>query len=197
MITIIFGSPRKNGNTASLLAPFVDELDKNQAQYQVFDVYEKNIHGCRACLGCQKDTEHICCVINDDMQSILSAVALSELVVFAAPIYLWSAPAPVKAVMDRLVYSSCKYYGGDPHGAALLEGKRFAILTTCGYPEDKAADLYQEQMIRFAKHCKASYAGMLVERQKNLRDSFMNQEKEEHARKFASALLFDHSITSV
>ena len=40
-VTVIFGSPRKNGNTASLLAPFMDELKNNGAEIDFFDVYEK------------------------------------------------------------------------------------------------------------------------------------------------------------
>ena len=41
--TIIFGSPRKQGNTASLLVPFIDELEKNGVEVDYFDVYEQNI----------------------------------------------------------------------------------------------------------------------------------------------------------
>ena len=37
--TVIFGSPRKNGNTASLVAPFMDELKKNGAEIDYFDVW--------------------------------------------------------------------------------------------------------------------------------------------------------------
>ena len=35
--TVIFGSPRKNGNTASLVAPFMDELKKNGAEIDYLD----------------------------------------------------------------------------------------------------------------------------------------------------------------
>ena len=41
--TIIFGSPRKQGNTASLLAPFMDEIkkgtDANEALKKVTSTY--------------------------------------------------------------------------------------------------------------------------------------------------------------
>ena len=185
---IIFGSPRKSGNTASLTAPFTDELKKLGAKVEFFDVYEKDIAGCRACLACQKDTTKISCVIDDDMQPILRSVAESDLLVLAAPVYAWSAPAPVKAVIDRLIYASCKYYGDDPHGPALLNGKGLALLTTCGYPVEKGADLYEEEMKRYCKHCGLTYRGMLAERQRNLKEPFMNEEKELHARDFARKL---------
>ena len=187
--TIVFGSPRKSGNTASLLAPFMDELKKNGAEVEYFDVYEKNIAGCKACLACQKDTTSINCVINDDMQPILKSIAETDVIVFAAPVYIWSVPAPVKAVIDRSVYSSCKYYGGDPYGPALMKGKRVAVLTTCGYPTAKVTDIFEEQMKRYCKHCGPTYAGMLAERQRNLNEPFMDAEKEMHAREFAKSLL--------
>ena len=167
--TIIYGSPRKRGNTAALLVPFMDELQKNGVILDYFDVYEKKIQ--------------------DDMQPVLNSMAESDLIIIAAPVYAWSAPAPVKAVIDRAIYASCKYYGDDPHGPALFKGKRFALLTTCGYPVEKGADLYEEMMKRYCKHCGLTYTGMLVERQRNLKEPFMNEEKEKHAREFARSFL--------
>lgn len=187
--TIIFGSPRKKGNTASLLVPFMQELESRGAEIEYFDVYEKNIAGCRACLACQADKTRPSCVIDDDMQPIIGAVAQSELLVIAAPIYCWGLPGPVKTVFDRFIYAFCKYYGDDPFGPALLKGKKLALVTTCGYPVEKGADLFEESMKRIAKHCKLEYAGMLAERHRNLKEPFMNNEKEEHARAFAERLV--------
>lgn len=38
---IIYGSPRKKGNTAALLEPFMRELEENGVELDYFDVYEK------------------------------------------------------------------------------------------------------------------------------------------------------------
>lgn len=187
--TIIFGSPRKKGNTASLLSVFMEELKSAGVAIDYYDVYEKKIAGCRACLACQRDTEQLSCSIRDDMQPILESFATSDIIIFAAPIYIWSAPAPVKAVIDRSVYAACKYYGDNPHGPALLKGKKVALITTCGYPIEKGADLYEQMMKRYCKHCSMDYVGMLAERQRNLKEPFMNEEKEQHARAFATELL--------
>lgn len=187
--TVIFGSPRKSGNTASLLSPFMQKLRETGIKADYFDVYEKNISGCRVCLECQKDDSSMCCAIKDDMQPIIESLAESELIVIAAPVYLWSAPAPVKAVMDRMVYASCKYYGGNPNGRALLEGKRLAVITTCGYPVENGTGLYEEMMKRFCKHCRIIYAGMLAERHRNLREPFMDEDKEIRAKAFAAEVI--------
>lgn len=188
-VTVIFGSPRKHGNTASLLKPFMEELHGRGAETDYYDVYDKKIAGCRACLGCQRDKTKVSCVISDDMQPILKSVTESDLIVVAAPIYLWAAPAPVKAVLDRTVYASCKYYGDDPHGPALFAGKRVALITTCGYPVERGTDLYEEMIRRYCRHVNMIYAGMLAERQRNLKEPFMDDRKEEHAREFARRLL--------
>lgn len=132
---IIYGSPRKKGNTAALLGcPFMDELHKNGVSVDYFDVYEKEIAGCRACLGCQKDAEKVSCVIPDDMQPILKSMEAADLIIIAAPVYAWSAPAPVKAVIDRAIYASCKYYGDDPHGPACLKERGLHCLRLAVIP---------------------------------------------------------------
>lgn len=190
-VTVIFGSPRKHGNTASLLKPFMEEMLCAGAEIDYYDVYEKKIAGCRACLGCQRDKTKVSCVIMDDMQPILNSLTESDLIVVAAPVYLWSAPAPVKAALDRTVYSSCKYYGDDPHGPALFKGKSVALITTCGYSVEKGTDLYEEMIRRYCKHVKMIYAGMLAGRQRNLKEPFMDAQKEESAREFARKLCRD------
>jgi hypothetical protein len=54
---------------------------------------------------------------------------------------------------------------------------------------EKGADLYEEMMKRYCKHCGLTYAGMLAERQRNLKEPFMNEAKEGHARGFAKSFL--------
>ena len=188
-VCVLFGSPRKNGNTAALLKPFLEELERAGADTCVIDVYDKNIAGCRACLGCQQDMTRAYCVVQDDMQPLLAAVSDAELIVLAAPIYCWGLPGPVKTVLDRLIYPFCKFYGDDPHGPALLQGKHLALLTTCGYPVENATDLCQISLQRVAKHCAMTWAGMLAERQRNLKEPFMDEDKVERARAFAASLL--------
>ena len=189
-VCVIYGSPRKNGNTATLLKPFLEELTKAGAWVAFHDVYESDIAGCRVCLECQKDKSRPYCAIEDDMQTILTSAAKADLIVLAAPVYCFGLPGPVKTVLDRLVYPFCKYYGDDPHGPALLRGKRLVFVTTCGYPVDKGADLCDESLRRLAKHMQIDYAGMLAERHRNLKEPFMDEAKEAHARAFAKSLLF-------
>ena len=49
--------------------------------------------------------------------------------------------------------------------------------------------MFEDMMKRYCKHCGPTYAGMIAERQRNLKEAFMDEEKEMRARAFAKSLL--------
>lgn len=99
-----------------------------------------------------------------------------DLLVLATPIYFWYCTPPMKAVLDRLVYSMNKYYG-EKKGPALWAGKQVALLTTCGYPPEKGADLWEAGVIRYCRHSKLNYIGMLADQDLGYTSVFMDEEK--------------------
>lgn len=187
-ICILMGSPRKNGNTIQLLAPFIRELEAAGCACRMIWLYEKDLQPCRACRTCQKDWTVFGCAIADDMQEIFDRVLACDLLVLATPIYSWYCTPPMKAVLDRLVYGMNKYYGAEK-GPALWAGKRVALVTTCGYPPEKGADLWQEGMRRYCKHSCLAYLGTLAEHDPGYKSSFMTENKGERVREFARMLL--------
>ncbi len=181
---ILMGSPRKGGNTASLTAPFVDELKANGVECTTFDVYDMDLRPCVACRTCQKDWTIFGCPQDDDMQQIFDAALEADLIVVASPIYSWYCTPPIKNALDRLVYGMNKYYG-EEMGPSIWKGKKMALITTCGYPVEKCADLFEEGMKRYAKHSRLQYVGMACERQRNYGEQFMDEEKEAKMKEFA------------
>ena len=127
------------------------------------------------------------CRLQDDVPALAEEILESDLLVLATPIYSWYCTPPMKALLDRLVYGLCKYYG-EEKGPSLWRGKRVAILTTCGYRPEKGADLFQEGVRRYCKHARLAYAGMLAERHLGYDTVFMDREKEARARAFARML---------
>lgn len=91
------------------------------------------------------------------------------------------------ALLDRLVYGMNKYYG-ESKGPSLWAGKRVASIVTCGYPPEKGADLWEQGLIRYCKHSRLEYAGMLTERHLGYSVPFMDGEKARHAAAFAASL---------
>lgn len=181
------GSPRKNGNTAGLLKPFLEELVSRKAEYDLIRLYEKQIDPCTGCRSCQKNWTSFGCIHDDDMQEIFNLILHSDVIVLATPIYSWYCTPPLKALLDRLVYGMNKYYG-EEKGPSLWEGKRLAVITTCGYPPEKGADLFQIGMERYCKHSRLTYEGMLSEHDPGYRSTFMDAGKESRAREFARKL---------
>ncbi|MEG0156717.1 MAG: flavodoxin family protein, partial [Anaerovoracaceae bacterium] len=101
-----------------------------------------------------------------------------------SPIYSWYCTPPMKAALDRLVYAMNKYFGAQ-RGPALWAGKKLGIITTCGYPVETGADLWEEGMKRYCRHSQLEYLGMLAERHLGYQVEFMDEEKRNRARKFA------------
>ncbi len=187
-VCIFMGSPRKNGNTAQALGPFLEELEKAGCRCSVTWLYDKNIRPCRACRTCQKDWTKFGCALRDDMQELFDQVRSCDLLVLATPIYSWYCTPPMKAALDRLVYGMNKYYG-EEKGPALWAGKKVALLTTCGYPVEKGADLWEAGMRRYCKHSRLAFAGSLALHDPGYHATFMTPEKEAAAREFARGLL--------
>lgn len=110
---ILMGSPRKKGNTASLLKPFMDELSSCGGECDLVWLYDKNILPCVACRACQNDWSKFGCKYDDDVQEIFDTILASEMIALAIPIHSWYCTSPMKALLDRLVYGMNKYYGNE------------------------------------------------------------------------------------
>lgn len=186
---VLAGSPRKNSNTNSLVEVIGERLKEYGNEVSAIQLYGKKISGCTACLNCQKDWNSFGCEIPDDMQEIFDAVLESDHIILATPIYSWSCPAPMKAVLDRLVYGMNKYYG-EAKGPSLWEGKKLSIVVTCGYPIEKGADLFEEMIKRYCKHSKLVYCGMYAERHMVYKTVFMDEGKVKRAKKFADSMVY-------
>ena len=186
-LSVLMGSPRKQGNTHALLEPFLEEWAGLGHQAEVFWLYDMEIHGCVACRSCQRDWTVFGCAFHDDMQQIFDSVLSAEGVLLACPIYCWFCTAPMKAALDRLMYGMNKFYG-EEKGPSLWAGKHLAILTTCGYRPERGADLFEEGMRRYCKHSSLVYDGMHAERDLGYKTTFLDPEKVGRARAFAHTL---------
>lgn len=185
---ILMGSPRKNGNTIQLVNPFMEAMALQGYDCEMVWLQDMKLEPCIACRRCQKDHSIFGCFHKDDMQEVFDKVLASDLLVLATPIYSWYATPPMKTVLDRLVYGMNKYYG-EEMGPSLWAGKPVALITTCGYPIEKGADLWEEGIKRYCKHSKLKYLGMAAERDLGYNAVFMDEEKEKRVRKFAGELV--------
>ncbi|MGI6485986.1 MAG: flavodoxin family protein [Thermoanaerobacterales bacterium] len=69
-ILATLGSPRKKGNTATLLNAFLKGTnDRAGAEVEFVYLQEKDIQPCKSCQSCRR-SPFLKCAINDDMQRV-------------------------------------------------------------------------------------------------------------------------------
>jgi multimeric flavodoxin WrbA len=127
-ILIVKGSPRENGNSATLAAQVAAGAEAAGAKVESIYLHGMNIQPCDACDFCQGAAE-LDCVIHDDMQLLYPKIRDADALVYASPIYWFTVSAQIKLFMDR-----CYALGGGTdytrdHG---LAGKRIGIVLTYG-----------------------------------------------------------------
>jgi multimeric flavodoxin WrbA len=157
-ILTLLGSPRKHGNTEAVLRRF--EASAVAAGHQVtsINVTQLRIDGCRGCDFCQGEPSEPCCAQTDDADDLLRQILTADLTVYASPVYCWSVTAQMKALIDRH-YCLVKWDGGAV-AAALMRGKRCALLLTCGGEAETNVDLTFPMFERQMEYMQAEVAGL-------------------------------------
>jgi multimeric flavodoxin WrbA len=97
-IIAIYGSPRKDGNSAALLKQAVAGARQEGAHVEEVFLRDYKISPCLEIYGCRKTGD---CVILDDFQQILAKVEASTGIMLASPIFFYSVSAHTKIFMDR------------------------------------------------------------------------------------------------
>lgn len=92
------GSPRRNGNTETLLDWCLDAAAGEGAEVVKFRLRELDIGGCIACDGCFETGS---CIIDDGMDELYPFLRSADSVVLAAPIFSMGLSAQAKAMVDR------------------------------------------------------------------------------------------------
>jgi multimeric flavodoxin WrbA len=90
------------GATATVLDPFLDGMRSAGAEVDLFLPHRMRISPCLGCLGCWMRTPGRC-VQEDDMRTVLEALAGADTVVYATPLYVDGMNAQLKAVLDRSI----------------------------------------------------------------------------------------------
>lgn len=96
---VLHGSPRRNGNSATLAEQFLDGLSPSDVEH--FYLNEMKIRPCQGCEKCLGGLPRHCAT-EDDMQRVYQAFIGADLIVFATPMYWGYMTAQMKAAMDRM-----------------------------------------------------------------------------------------------
>ncbi len=95
----LMGSPRKNGNIATIIGEMLKGAKDSGAETILFNLIDMEIKPCVACYYCRKNEG---CSIKDDMSAVYEAIKNADVVIFGSPVYMFQVTGQMKMLMDRL-----------------------------------------------------------------------------------------------
>lgn len=158
-ILILLGSPKRNGNTAKVLDMLENELIKDGHKIERVNIIDYKINGCKGCTACIKEKKEPNCIQNDDAKIIFDKMMLTDLIVYATPVYAHSFPAQMKTLIDR--HYCFVTDAGLTNQSSVVEGKKVTLLITNCYNEE-TTDLIQESFDRIYTELKCNIIGKFV-----------------------------------
>lgn len=95
------GSPRRHGNTETLLDAFLAGADEAGGETEKVILKGLSYTPCRGCNACHKDGE---CVVDDDAIPLFDRILSVDCLAVSSPIYSMGITAELKGLIDRAQY---------------------------------------------------------------------------------------------
>lgn len=105
-VLLINGSPRKDGNTSSLLDMVAQKIRDEGIDTETIQLGGRAVHGCTACLKCRGEGKGRCHIKNDIINEIIEKIRDAQGIVIGSPVYFADVTTEVKALIDILGYVS-------------------------------------------------------------------------------------------
>ena len=107
----INGGPRKQWNTATLLAKALEGAAAQGATTELVHLYDLDFKGCKSCLGCKirGGKSYGTCAVNDGLTPVLKKIVTADALVVGSPIYLGSVTGETRSFLERLLFPYLTY----------------------------------------------------------------------------------------
>ncbi|MCL2223817.1 MAG: NAD(P)H-dependent oxidoreductase [Defluviitaleaceae bacterium] len=137
-ILVFNGSPKGNAgnsNTMHVTRAFLEGAGFEDAE--IIDVSKQKITPCAGCYACWTKTPGKC-IFRDDMDTILEKRVSADVVIWSFPLYYYSLPSGIKALMDRQLPMGKAKMGSDHEsgshvGRYDVSHQRHVLISTCGF----------------------------------------------------------------
>lgn len=139
-ILVLNGSPKAKSDTMRLTRSFLDGIaSETKCDISIVDVIKKDIRPCKGCFGCWQNGDGKC-VQKDDQNEILAAYIDADVIIWSFPLYCYSMPSHLKAVLDRtipLIKLRMVEVDGRVQHEALVDfsKKRTVVICGAGFPD--------------------------------------------------------------
>ncbi len=141
-ILVLNGSPKRDkSDTMHITRAFLDGMKEASPQdIHIIHAIDQHIEYCTGCFNCMHNGGT--CIHKDDMKAILEEILDSDLLILSFPLYCYSMPAPLKAIIDRILPLSSMVMQkvGDRYehvGQADYSHLKFVMICGCGFPNSR------------------------------------------------------------
>lgn len=101
---LICGSPRKNGNTETLLKRCQSRFEMAGIETSFISCSEAVFKPCKACGACRKMMNGTCAITDDDFNSVFQLMCRADIIITGSPVYFGSATPNLMSLLDRAGY---------------------------------------------------------------------------------------------
>lgn len=119
-VLMLNGSSNINGNTFLCLCEIGKQLEKENIEYEIFQMGGAPV---RDCIGCRQCTENGCVFEDDKVNEFIAKAKQADGFVFGTPVYYAHPSGRILSFLDRAFYSGGKAFNFKP-GASLAVGRR-------------------------------------------------------------------------
>ena len=133
-ILAIYGSPRRRGNTSTLLKYAVQGAVDAGAQVNEIVLRDLKMSPCLEIYACKKEGR---CAIKDDFQQVVDQILSAKGLILASPIFFYTVSAHTKILMDRCQSLWVKKYWIDKVPFGQWEPKRKGLFISVGATKGK------------------------------------------------------------
>ena len=141
-ILVFNGSPKRDkSDTMCITRAFLAGMQEaGEQQVKVITAVDQHVEYCTGCFSCMHNGGT--CIHDDDMKGILEDILGSDLLIFSFPLYCYGMPAPLKAIIDRILPLSQMTMEkvGDRYehvGQADYSHLRYVMISGCGFPNSR------------------------------------------------------------
>ena len=137
-VVVVSGSPRKKGNTMSMVKKYEEYIKgiENDIEFEYVYLIKQNLKYCTGCGSCIINGIETC-PIKDDREKIFGILKTADGFVFSTPGYTHSISALFKNFLDRFMW---QYHLPD------FFGKPVTLISTVGGDGGKATAKYMHNM---------------------------------------------------
>lgn len=125
-VLMLNGSSHINGTTMAALTEVGKALEEDGIEYEIFQIGGGPIADC---LGCGQCTENGCIFTDDAVNAFVEKAKEADGYIFGTPVYYAHPSGRIQSFLDRVFYSSSKYFAHKP-GASVAVARRGGTSTT-------------------------------------------------------------------